>query len=331
MLKKISIAGLASYLRSNRENTFTITFHSIGDRDGVSSAIALSKYLKNSTVTTPDSITRHAKQMLKDSGYSKDIQPDSNYNSNVLVIMDTNNFESLGRMKNAAMRFKGDVLFIDHHFLPANQNTKGTIFNNEAYNSTASIIYDLFKELGFKPTVQIARLLISGISSDSANFQNVTSTTFRQLSELLDICNANYNEVVSYIHDEIPTDSRYGLIKDMFASNIEIVGDYILIYGRCKMHASLVADQAIKIGADASLFWNVEKSEISSSARLRSPLDIKLKIHLGKIMESNAKYIDGNGGGHPCAAGAYGPLKNKTDYFIGMVLEEIKNKLKNRG
>ncbi len=330
VLKKLDMAGLASYLRSNCENTFTITFHSVGDRDGVGSALALSKYLKNSSVTTPDFITRHARQMLKDAGYTHEIPSESGYKAGILVILDSNNFGSLGRMKNVAENFNGDILFIDHHFLSADaQSSKGIIFNSEAYNSTASIIYDLFKELKFKPDAQAARLLISGISSDSANFQNVTSTTFRQIAELLEICNANYNEVVSYVHNEISTQSRYGLIKDLFGSNIEVVGNYLLIYGKCKMHASVVADQAIKIGADASLFWDAEKDEISASARLRSPLDIKLKIHLGRIMQRNAKYIGGSGGGHPGAAGAYGPIKNKTDYFTGMVLEEIRNKLKN--
>lgn len=331
VLKKLDIASLANYLRSHSEKKFTLTFHSMGDRDAVSSAIALSKYLKNSTVITPDFITRHATQMLKDAGYTGEISSQPLYNCDILIILDSNNLGALGRMENMASSFNGDILFIDHHFLAAGAQDikpKGFIFSSEAYNSTASIIYDLLKELKYNIDKQSARLLISGISADSADFQNVTSTTFRQISELLEICKANYNEVISYVHDEIPTESRYGLIKDLFGSEIEMVGDYILVYGRCKMHASLVADYAIKLGADASLFWVIEKDEISSSARLRSPLDIKLKIHLGQIMENNAKYIDGNGGGHPGAAGAYGPGKNKTDYFVGKVLEEIRNKLK---
>jgi nanoRNase/pAp phosphatase (c-di-AMP/oligoRNAs hydrolase) len=67
----------------------------------------------------------------------------------------------------------------------------------------------------------------------------------------------------------------------------------------------------------------VEGREVSFSARMRPPLDRKLHLHLGVLMQSLAKIINGTGGGHPCAAGAYGPLTSKGREFEDKFRERI--------
>ena len=73
---------------------------------------------------------------------------------------------------------------------------------------------------------------------------------------------------------------------------------------------------AIKIGADIALFYSESENEISFSARCRPTLDAEMNMHLGRIMRAISGTIEGTGGGHPCAAGAYGPKKEGRDAFV---------------
>ena len=60
---------------------------------------------------------------------------------------------------------------------------------------------------------------------------------------------------------------------------------------------------------------------------MRSTLDTKFSLHLGKVMQGVGSIIGGNGGGHPCAAGAYGPRKEQAekalDYVVGQIEKAI--------
>ncbi|MGC8586717.1 MAG: DHH family phosphoesterase [Candidatus Micrarchaeia archaeon] len=315
-----------NFIKSNSGRKFLITFHSIGDRDGVGAAIALSKYLTNSVVATPDYITSNAKHMLEHAGYSKEIRSVYPEDAEIIIVLDTNNFKSLGGFASTIINSGKQVLFIDHHLLSTGLERDAIIYSDENFNSTSSIVYELLKRLGLPIDKESAILLLNGIISDSADFQNATPQTFRQVADLLDTARMEYTDILSYFHEKVPLANRYSLINDIFASNAEIVGGYIIIYGRSNIHANIAADMALRLGADASLFWLINEKEVSISARLRPPLDRKLSLHLGKVMQDASEIIGGNGGGHPCAAGAYGPEKERAPDAIGKILGEIKYK-----
>ena len=89
--------------------------------------------------------------------------------------------------------------------------------------------------------------------------------------------------------------------------------------------ANMDADDAIKVGADVSLFYSISSNEISFSARLRPLLDKERGIHLGKVMASLAPIIKGHGGGHPCAAGAYGRESDAAQEFVNSFISTVLN------
>ena len=68
-MRKVDFDGLCGILREYRGRKVLLTFHSIGDRDGVGSAAALSSFFSDSVVATPDFITNNAKKMLEYVGY----------------------------------------------------------------------------------------------------------------------------------------------------------------------------------------------------------------------------------------------------------------------
>lgn len=297
----------------------------MGDRDGVGSAIALKSYLTNSTISTPDFITNSSRRMISELSKSVKIASLFPKDTDIVIVLDANNFEALGSFREKIEAFGKDVLFIDHHL---DQHEEEALeFSDEDYNSTASIIYDVLDKLGAMINNDAALALINGIISDSAEFHNMTAKTFRQLSELLEKTNLKYSEILFRFNEIVPVENRLNTLNDIKTAKTEVVKNYLLIYGKSSMHANIAADTAIKLGADAAIFWMINPNEVSISGRLKPSLDSKLSIHLGKVMREIAPIIKGNGGGHPSAAGAYGPKKENLQQAIDRILERIRQKL----
>jgi nanoRNase/pAp phosphatase (c-di-AMP/oligoRNAs hydrolase) len=322
-----SFDRLCTVISEAKNKRVVLTFHAVGDRDGVGSAIALSKYFKDAVVVTPDFLTNNAKRMLAQVGYNKKIGTSFPQDRELVIVTDANNLDVLNQLKHDISRFNGSVIFIDHHAIKEYKLQNNMIvFNDEGYNSASSIVYEVLKKNHEEITKENALLLLNGIIADSANFQNATSLTFKQIAELLDIADTSYAEIVEYFHQEVSAENRYNLMKDLTTAKIEVVGDYILIYGKASGSANLVAQTAINFGADGSVFWSDRKNEVSISARLRAPLDRKFGIHLGRTLLESGKSLGGSGGGHPCAAGAYGPNRENMDNAMQAIVEMLRER-----
>ncbi len=327
MSKKLSFQDLINFLRANKDKKFLITFHSMGDRDGVGSAIALKNYLTKSTISTPDYITNSSKRMIQELSTRIDITNAFPSDVEGIIALDANNLEALGSFREKILASGKNLLFIDHHLVQSDEEKNATQFNDENYNSTASIIYEVLTNLGASIDNDAALALINGIISDSSEFHNMTSKTFKQLSELLEKTKLKYSEILFRFNEIVPVENRYSTFRDMSEAKAEIVSRYLLVYGKSSMHANIAADAAIKLGADAAIFWMENDKEVSISGRLKPSLENKLSIHLGKIMREVAPIIGGNGGGHPSAAGAYGPNKGELQKALNLILERIRQKM----
>jgi bifunctional oligoribonuclease and PAP phosphatase NrnA len=326
-MRKIDFAGLCEFVKEHKDSKVALTFHTIGDRDGVGSAVALSEYFKNASVVTPDFITNNAKRMLSYLGLEHIVGTTFPADAEVIIILDTNNLFALGRHEKELQNFKGELLFIDHHSPHEDLQANALMFNDETFNSTASIVYSLMKNLGVEIKRETAMLILNGITADSADMQNSFPETFRQVAELLEISNTEFSFFSDYVHRSIPVRNKYQVINDVFSSKVEVIGNYILIYGRAMEHANVAADTALKLDADAAVYWVTSGTEASISARLRPPLDKELSLHLGVVMKDIGKIVEGNGGGHACAAGAYGPKREAAQQAGEEAVRKIKEKM----
>ncbi len=329
MTRFLDISQLTSTLRQYRARKVAISFHTMGDSDGVGAAVALSRYFINSTVVVPDFVTRNARLILEKSGYKGRMKTTLPKDCELLIITDTNTTGQLGKLKRQLDGFGGGLLFIDHHLLPKKPDVdvNATYFNSEDYNSASSIVYEVLKKLDFNMQKGTAMLLINGIVADSAELKNATALTFHQISELLRISGTSYSKILDQYRNNTPPEIKYNSIRDVAAAEIELINGHVFMYGSTETHANACAEAALNLGADASLFWRADSHEISLSARLRPPLDEELSIHLGKVMQQVAEIIQGNGGGHPCAAGAYGPRVERKGKAIEEATRLIKEKL----
>ena len=220
------------------------------------------------------------------------------------------------------------MLVIDHHAPHDGFRGEAAGFNDETYNSTSSIVYDALRSLGAGVSKDAAFLLLNGIIADSADLHNSSPKTFRQIADLLEISKVDFSFISEYFHASVPVNNRYETVEDVYTSRAEVVGDYVIMYGRAHAHANVAADAALNLGADAAVFWVTTDREASLSARLLSPLDKKLGIHLGIMMEGVAEMVKGTGGGHACAAGAYGPRREGAQEAGEEIVRKIKEKMK---
>lgn len=319
-----TIEELTKFILDRKDKNTLITFHSIGDRDCVGSSIPLSKIFKTVSINTSDFITKNASKLLENLNSRNKISNFSSKNFDFIIILDSNRFELLSNEKEFIKSSKADVLFIDHHELPSNPNyySNQFIFNDENYNSTSSIIYEVLKKISIKIDNTDSILLLNGIVSDSANFQNSSPLTFFQIYELLNASGLSYSEAIS--SQQTPNlITRKNILVDLFNSKIVQKGKFLIVSGMAIHHANLAAEAALTAGADFSIFYSIHENEVSISARLRSPLDKELNIHLGQLMEPLGNMLNGTGGGHPCAAGAYGTKKNSIKPAFNKIIDEV--------
>ena len=318
----VKLENLAKFLSENSDKRVMVTFHSIGDMDSISSAFGLTKILKRASIRAPDFITSNAQFALEQAGIVlDDIGKGFVDDAELIVMVDVNNFGDCGPFEKRLGSSGAKILIIDHH---VSSGIEGAlVFDSEDYNSTAGIVYDLLKYIGIAVDVQTAEILAMGIYSDSAEFRNANARSFIQLGELLMIAGLNLQQLLEKLSKIASVEARERTIDELFGAETVIINGRLFVKGATSMHAAIAADDAIKVGADVALFFSESEKEVSFSARCRPTLDAEMHMHLGKIMKLLAPIIGGSGGGHPCAAGAYGPKKDGLEAFINAFAETV--------
>ncbi len=325
-MRAIDFAELERTVLSHKSTRTMITFHSIGDTDSVASAFSLAEYFTNSTIISPDFITSNSRHILERLGFNHGaIKTTFDDEAEFIVMVDVNNFEDCGTLKGKLAGTNKETLVIDHHTAKDVSNGSLSAFDDETYNSTSSIVFDLLNVLGFKIDSKTAELLASGIVSDSAEFKNASPHTFVQIGKLLDIAKKDYQTLVLDMRHTPAPENRMDAIKSLFNSEVMIRENLVFVIGK-GFRANIAADDAIKIGADVALFYSIGSNEISFSARARPLLDRERNMHLGKVMVALAPIINGHGGGHPCAAGAYGRDSGAAQAFINSFMNVLLNR-----
>ncbi len=323
-MESITLEELCREVSSIGERRTVITFHSIGDTDSVAAAVGLQQVLKNATIASPDFITSNSRRILDGLGLGHSmISKEFDGTAETIILVDVNNLDDCGAFGSAISESSARLLVIDHHYGPEIRRGNARVFNDESYNSASSIVYEVMKRLGARIDPRAAKLIAIGIISDSAELRNSFSQTFAQLGELMRIGDTDYSSLTRELRHMAPIEDRKRFIGDLFNSRIIEENGMVLLCGHAGIHANKIADDAIRIGADAALFYTERKGEVSFSARLRPPLDREKGINLGAAMKALAEIIAGHGGGHPCAAGAYGPGVDGKERFIEAFMRKL--------
>ena len=323
-MHKIDFNTLVARITEGKDRKTMLTFHSIGDTDSVASAMALSRAFANSRVVAPDLVTANALRLLAKTGHGGNpISSGFAEDAQQVIMLDVNDFAECGPFEQKLASFTGDIIIIDHHAETSIKNDNVYIFNDESYNSASSIVLEVLRALGIPVGQNDAKLLSMGIISDSADFRNADSLTFTQIGYLLGVLKTDYVSILREMERIPPPEIRAKTIRDIARASTFLHNDLLVMHGRAHQHANIAADDAIKLGADVALFYVESDKGVTFSARMHQGLDKRLGVHLGVLMKRNARLLEGSGGGHPCAAGAYGPNSGAIQEFINTFFQEV--------
>ncbi len=284
-----------------------ITFHSLGDVEAVSSAIALSKFLKNvnAVVKSPDKTNSASRHLLQNLALpplailkSSELKAFDN-----MVLVDVANKEMLGSFGDEIKQFKGKIIAIDHH------EHGGLLKNCHVFEfpqrtSCCEIVHDLYRISGRKIDSKTATLLLAGIIADTARFKTANRETFHAASQLLIASERKYEEVLS-LSITNPDNSEVKAVQASL-TNAKLVETKSGLIGVTQSNAfeSKCALTLVEIGCVAGICYNKKLGKI---AMVKNGEDLRSKqINVGKLMKTTGKEMHGSGGGHESVGGALG-------------------------
>lgn len=188
-----TLVGIQNILKNKKK--ISIVPHENPDGDAIGSALGLGQVLKN---------LGHEVQVMPVNDYpdflkwfssdvpvviyerDKKVVKDYLFNSDVLICVDFNDEKRAGHLESMIKSFGGQKILIDHHPFPT-AFCQFTISETQ-YSSTAELIFDVIKELGFQSYLDssAAEALYTGIMTDTGGFSHNTSqNTFEVVSEIL--------------------------------------------------------------------------------------------------------------------------------------------------
>ncbi len=321
---------LKRFLEGAKDRSFLLLCHHNADPDSLGSAIAFAIYLKSLGVEkvrigVAQSVSSYAKRLLTFSPVP--VERDPVVKEEVVVIFDTSSLEQLEPIEIP----KGKtVIVIDHHVEKEEPIRADVAVVDSSRTSTAEIVWELFKYLGFYDETAV-RALLAGIVTDTASFRFANSKTFKAVSEMLERFPLQMGEIfqlIAPVSDEnIDQAKRMAMLKACQRLEIRKFKGYIIAVSRVSAYESLACKTFLQLGADIAIVGS-EKKGVRISARAKESL-IKKGLHLGRIMEKVGQVIEGSGGGHAGAAGANG--KKNLDGAIKVILKEIERFLREVG
>ncbi len=279
-------------------NTILVLSHLSPDGDAIGSALAVYNTLLN--------INKNVDIILEDvpkifsflKGYDKIKQTSEIDSYDLVIVVDCSKVDRIGQDKNYFEHAK-KTLNIDHHI----RNTKFGDYNYISVTSPACSEYlvNIFDNLSYEITKEIAECLMVGILTDTGGFQyaNVTSITYdfaSRVSKLIDIPKI-YKKVLS-----TKTLAQFNLTK-IAIERLELIKNnkiaFTYLYKKdFELNNASYGDHEgiVDIGR------NIEGMEVSIFAR---EIDDGFRVSLrsnGKV-DVNQIAMSYNGGGHKESAG----------------------------
>ena len=236
------------------------------------------------------------------------------------ILMDGNNFSRIGN-GDFFDKYAGARIIIDHH-APPNELHQNVIFRHidPTRPSCVEVLYDL-REEGQTFPLEIRRLLVAGIFSDSKNLTLCDSKSFVILSDFLG-SDLKLGDVTHLFQEETPYSEKIARLKGAQRGNILQIGSWIVTTSNVSSFEAQVANGLFALGADIALVVSNQKTGNSriigraSSAILRTG-----KINFGELFHSLQGAEIESAGGHLGAAGV--SFTGNPDEILKEILKRI--------
>jgi phosphoesterase RecJ-like protein len=329
----MTFTDIAKILDEAHARFVLLLCHHNADPDAVCSAYAfqslLVKHMPNLTVEigTGQGISRLSKHILKRIPISVNVQPDVE-KADVIVLLDTNTTQQLGRLAEKVGKTAAPVIVIDHHAAhPQTEKIAKLCITNEKTSSTCEMVYNFYKQLNLKPGLNEAKALFLGITFDTRHFVLAKASTFKTISELSDI-GVNPQEELSSLALPMDFSERVARIKACRRAKLIKVENWIIALSHVSAYQASAARALIDLGAHMAAVAGQKNDKIEISLRCTRDFNQVTGIHLGRdIAKPLGEYLDGMGGGHATAAGinGTGQVEKGLKRCLRLVKENLSN------
>jgi phosphoesterase RecJ-like protein len=307
--------------------------HHNADPDAICSAYAfqglLAKFRPNVTaeIGTGQGISRLSKHILKRLPIAVNLQPNVE-KADAIVLLDTNTTQQLGQLAERVTKTKAPIIVIDHHAAhPATESIAKLCITDEGASSTCEMVYNFYKQVNTKPSLNEAKALFLGITFDTRHFVLAKTSTFKTISELSDI-GVNPQEELSSLALPMDFSERVARMKACRRAKLIKVENWIIALSHVSAYQASAARALVDLGAHMAAVAGQKNEKIEVSMRCTREFNQVTGIHLGRdIAKPLGEYLKGMGGGHATAAGV-----NGTGYIekgLKRCLRLVKEKLSN--
>ncbi len=312
-------------------DNIVILGHHNADPDAIGAAVAtaaLIEYLKPSStvaVLMPKDISTLSEGIIE--ALELDIHEDFSGSYDTIIVVDAGSLNQLGDWEEEA-RNSNKLIVIDHHSHNDEVESLADLYLiiKEA-SSTSEIVYRLMKQAGVIPSETIGKALLAGVMFDSKFFSIGSADMFQAISELLDVV-GDVSEVKSLFNTDYTVPEKIARLKAAQRSTIQKTDGWIIAYSELGSYQSSGARALLSLGADIAIVSGEEKEVLRSSLRTSNKFHTETGIHLGDVISKLSKELDGEGSGHPTAAGFNGT--GTVEDFTKIVVARLKKFLENR-
>ncbi len=318
------------FFESKNLQNILITSHENADPDALCSAIAIKTliddfYPEKKSIICIDGLNQVCHKIID--YFQLEIQDSPDFQSDGVIIVDTNSLDQLGKIK-TQITGNTSVMLIDHH-VPhprTKQFAQFTIINENAI-ATTEIIYDLYQTFNILPSEKIACLLFLGLLYDSRHLILANNKTIQIINQLLDL-GVNYSKMIELLTMPMDRSERIARLKAAQRLIIHEFNSWIVVISHVSAYEASACRALINLGADVALVYGKKKDEIRISARATAEVTEKTNLNLARdIMEKIGPIMQGEGGGHDRAAGCSG-IEN-LEAGLEEALKILKMKLSN--
>jgi nanoRNase/pAp phosphatase (c-di-AMP/oligoRNAs hydrolase) len=317
----VSLDAVAKALRGLRGKTL-VTFQSIGDLDGVCSALALKELFPGAEVRMIDSVNSQTKKLLNALGIDlKKIDSLEKYEN--IVLVDVSNKDLLGDWGEKIADFAGKKIVLDHHFHSQKLPASMTYIDSKKV-ACCEIVFELLKKQG-KINQKNSLLLACGIIADSAFFKSASPLMFKALGELIEKSGKSYGEIMELISTAPDVSEKIAFLKSAGRARLKRAGDFLIAVSEAGSFELGCASALVSIGADFAFVGNAAEGRISGVKK-----NTVKYVNIGVVMERAGKILRGSGGGHENVGGATGKpelVDEALDACARLVEEELKKKI----
>ncbi len=305
--------------------------HNNADPDAIGSAFALSELLKllrpnlETEIAIASGPSKLSKQIMNIMPIEFTIRPRIE-EAGILFLVDTNTIQQLNEWNK---RIKSDqiIVLVDHHAKhPETENIATLSVVDESISSTCEIVYNLFKEAEIKPSLDAAKAIFLGIAFDTRHFVIANSSTFKVVSELIDI-GVEVQEILPLLSMPMDYSERVARLKASSRINFFKKNDWLIAFSDTSSYQASVARALISLGAHVAIVAGKKNGKIQVSFRATNEFYVTTGIHLGTdLAKSVGNFLGGMGGGHSISAGAngVGDVKSCLNFCSKLIRTKLK-------